>query len=133
MSCTAKLMSGKNKGQLCPNKAKINGKCGRHAGKEEKQVVTNIGDVVLPFFGEVLCQGVFATGEKKGQPCDRKASIFISDLDVESIQIRSIGWISLTVLWMWLLSRRKDNEQLERVFKSKCLSRTKRRHSSSIE
>ena len=76
MSCSARLVSGKNKGQLCPNKAKDNGKCGRHAGKEEKKEVVNIGDTPLPFFGEVLCDGSFSTGEKKGQPCDRKAYYF---------------------------------------------------------
>lgn len=76
MSCSARLVSGKNKGQLCPNKAKENGRCGRHAGKEEKKEIMNIGDTQLPFFGEVLCEGTFSTGDKKGQPCDRKAYYF---------------------------------------------------------
>lgn len=77
MSCSARLVSGKNKGQLCPNKAKEGGKCGRHAGKEEKEnPIVAIGDIQLPFFGEVLCEGTFSTGEKKGHSCDRKAYYF---------------------------------------------------------
>lgn len=82
MSCPAVLKTGSNKGSLCGLPVKKEGKCLRHAKMNEDPVSPGrppnlvVVPSDLPFFGEVDCVAHYATGEKKGQSCTRKAYYF---------------------------------------------------------
>lgn len=72
MSCSAILVSGPNKGTQCPAKAKADGRCGRHAEASARtSSPTSALPEETPYSGETVCQGVFASGKKKGVACDR--------------------------------------------------------------
>lgn len=71
MNCSATIASGVNKGSPCSLKAKANGLCGKHSRSKSSSTSEVPNDV--PYSGDSLCQGVFASGAKKGTNCDRKA------------------------------------------------------------
>lgn len=70
MSCSAILASGPHKGTQCTSKAKANGKCGRHVEKTTTTSKQALPDDA-PYSGEADCEGVFASGKRKGTKCDR--------------------------------------------------------------